>query len=102
MKVAFIGLVLNLLWVGGLSQDFYGFNDAQLVEVATYVCLGFWVVSLTGFLMMLSGKRKVGSILMIIGSIIFVPLGLVAIIGARKAHSKDATKELEERRKLAE
>lgn len=102
MKVAFIGLVLNLLWLGGLSQDYYGFNDAQLVEVATYICLGFWAVSLIGFIMMLAGKRKVGSILMIIGSIIFVPLGLVAIIGARRACNKDSMASLEERRKLAE
>ncbi|GEN22964.1 hypothetical protein HCU01_09130 [Halomonas cupida] len=97
MKVAFIGLVLNLLWTFGLSQDLYGFNNAQIVEVGTYLCIGFWSLSVVGFLMMLTGKRKVGSVLLIIGSIIFVPLGLVAILGARKATSKDTDASLEGR-----
>ncbi|ALM53973.1 hypothetical protein [Halomonas huangheensis] len=97
MKIVFVGLVLNLLWTFGLSQDFYGFNNAQAVEVGTYLCIGFWSLSVVGFLMMLSGKRKAGSVLVIIGSVIFVPLGLVAIIGARKATSKDRDASLEGR-----
>ena len=101
MKMAFFGLMINLLWLGGLSQDYYGFDNAQFVTVATYLCLGFWVVSLAGFMVMLSGKRKLGALLMVIGSMIFVPLGLVAIIGARKATNKDAMASLDERRKLA-
>lgn len=94
MKIAFIGLVLNLLWTFGLSQDLYGFN-AQIVEMGTYLGIGFWSLSVVGFLMMLSGKRKVGFVLLVIGSIIFFPLGLVAILGARMATSKGTETSLE-------
>ena len=43
-----------------------------------------WLGSLLGVLLVLGGRQKLGARLVFIGSVPFVPLGLIAVLAARK------------------
>jgi sugar phosphate permease len=41
-----------------------------------------WAFLIIGFIMQVAGKARTGALLITIGSLVFVPVGLVAIIGS--------------------
>ncbi|MFD1556720.1 hypothetical protein ACFSHT_14010 [Paraburkholderia silviterrae] len=41
-----------------------------------------WALIIIGFIMQIAGKTRIGALLISIGSLVFVPVGLVAIIGS--------------------
>ncbi|MDR2207352.1 MAG: hypothetical protein LBE22_00005 [Azoarcus sp.] len=61
----------------------------------------FWALSVVGLIIMAAGNRKVGGVLAIIGSILFVPLGLIAMFGVRSVMNSEQDESLDERRRLA-
>lgn len=75
-----LGVFLNAFIVIGLL--FQGASYRLSVSFFT-VALILWAVSVGGmFLIHFTDKAKLGSILIIVGAAIFVPLGLIAILGA--------------------
>jgi len=96
MTLAIVGVVLNLFGVIGLVANGMAEYMPMLFGI---ICL-FWVTSVIGIILHVSGMKKVGPTLVIIGSIVFIPLGLVAIFGAKKMKAKSEN-DLDERRKLA-
>ncbi|OHV10584.1 hypothetical protein [Kushneria phosphatilytica] len=86
MLTMIIGVVLNLLGILALWSSFTSsyYMDPALQDVF-YLALGLWGISVVGALLCLSPvTRRAGSTLVSIGSLIFFPLGLIAMIGARK------------------
>lgn len=79
---------INAIMVIGVALNFIGVLQVLLIELPLIFFLGFtclWIISVFGLMMSLSPKSKAGPILVIIGSILFFPLGLIAVIGARNS-----------------
>ncbi|TVU70184.1 hypothetical protein [Cobetia crustatorum] len=94
-----VGLALNLLFVLFFPQiaadrDMSG-DTAFVFQMSLFAS---WCISVFGAALLKVGKHKAGFILVAIGSLLFVPLGLVAMIGARKLKEKDQGSSLEARR----
>ena len=102
MKTVFLGLAITFLWWLGLINGLYMRPGEPVPDVLIYLTGASWLIALLGALMLWSGKHKPGFILVIIGSVCFVPLGLVTVYGARRANRKSDEASLEERRALAE
>ncbi|QEM81537.1 hypothetical protein [Halomonas binhaiensis] len=100
MKTTLVGLLLNLLFTLALMGGIFTDYDTDFASSFGTVLLGLWGLSVLGFVLAMAGSRKWGSILVIVGSIVFIPLGIVAMIGARKLREADANDDLEARRKL--
>jgi len=80
MTTAVVGVILNALGVLLLiALDPSGYDTPLLWWVA-----GSWLISLFGLWVMKSGNRRGGAIVVILGSLFFVPMGLIAIYGAAK------------------
>jgi len=80
-KKIIIGLALNALIVMSmLLQD----SDMNLKMIFVCIALIPWVVSLIGAYLISAGEKiKLGANLIFYGSIIFVPLGFITMLGAR-------------------
>ncbi len=74
------GVLLNLFIAVLASLSYY---EEMLFIVVLFAI--FAVVSLTGLFISAVSRSKAGPIIVIIGSICFIPIGLVAAFGARKA-----------------
>lgn len=75
------GLIIFLIPLQGASTN--------LTTIFVTVSLIMWVGSLAGMLLIrFTEKTKIGTILVIVGSVFFVPLGLIAIIGAVKVQDE--------------
>lgn len=67
----------------------------------TIICIISWIISLIGAIFMVAKKYKSGLILVGIGSFIFMPIGFIAVIGARKEKDKNQPEpNLDKRRQL--
>ncbi|MFL1895834.1 hypothetical protein ACJRPK_09030 [Aquimarina sp. 2-A2] len=53
-----------------------------------WMTLPFLIVNCIATIIILFGKPKTGSIIFLIGSIVFVPIGLIGVMGARKTLNK--------------
>ncbi|WP_109436914.1 hypothetical protein [Aquimarina sp. AU119] len=53
-----------------------------------WMTLPFLILNCIGIIIILLGKPKTGSTLFLIGSILFVPIGLIGVMGARKVLNK--------------
>lgn len=105
MGVLITGLALNLLAVFGVLSKI---NDGDLghgsvASVFSVIVIGSWVLGVAGAILIKlhPGQRKLGGILAIVGSVIFVPLGLVAIMGAKRAMTPSDDEQLATRRAAA-
>jgi hypothetical protein len=78
MPLMILGLVLNSLVTLSLF-----FND-DIGPVFAGVMLVFWAISMLGLILILAGEKGIGAILVFVGSIAYVPLGLIAVAGAKK------------------
>ncbi|MEQ5841240.1 hypothetical protein BWP39_12670 [Paraburkholderia acidicola] len=104
MWIVVIGLFANLLMSYAAYSDFADMAamglPPSITSILLYVLVFFWVLSLAGLILILTGKKKPGAIMVIVGSVIVIPVGLVAIIGARNV-IKSLGNDLDARRKLA-
>jgi hypothetical protein len=82
MKVVGVGLVLNLLASVGIFS--YLLHHVGIQQAAWFFAtfLVVWAFIIIGFIMQIAGKRKGGAALITIGSLVFIPIGLVAIVGS--------------------
>jgi hypothetical protein len=62
------------------------------------VCLGSVAISMVGAAMIAAGQKRSGAIAVIVGAITFVPLGLIAVVGARRVLDALTAQEFERRR----
>lgn len=94
-----VGLILNLMFVLFFPQIVADRDmSADTVFVFQMSLFASWCICVFGGVLLKVGKHKAGFILVAIGSLLFVPLGLVAMIGARKLKEKDQGSTLEARR----
>ena len=94
MGLALGGVIANwfgvlIIYMCSLEDQIYG----SILPIASISAL----ISTLGILFA-ENNKKIASILIIIGSIIFVPLGFIGIFGARKITELADEKTLEERR----
>lgn len=95
MPLLIIGLILNLLYC-----IFY--LPTLNIPILTIIGIGSVVVAIVGAVLTSSDStRKLGGILAIAGSVMFVPLGLVAMFGAKKVMRPSPDDALSARRKAA-
>jgi len=91
MRVVGTGLFLNLLASIGIFSyllHHVGIHSAAMF-FATFLVV--WAFLLIGFIMLLANRRTIGAVLITLGSLVFLPIGLVSIIGAiRVARRKTA------------
>jgi len=99
MKLAITGVCANFLGVVLIYLNLIERTSASFAMNAALIFLAFWALSVLGLVLMGIGSRKVGGILTIIGAFFFVPIGLIAIIGARSVISSG--QDMDERRRLA-
>lgn len=101
MWILIPGIVVNLIVSFGTLSNLMKPGSERMASILFLLMLGCWVLSVIGMLAALLGKRKLGGTLVITGSVIFVPIGLIAMIGARKVMNADLDGDLAARRKVA-
>lgn len=75
----------------------FGFS-AREFPILTAIMGSFFAVSVLGVVLVGAGARKPGAILSMVGSIVFIPAGVVAAVGARAVLDELAGEEFERRR----
>ncbi|MFC5431264.1 hypothetical protein ACFPTO_21035 [Paraburkholderia denitrificans] len=82
MWVVGAGLFLNMLASVGIFS--YLLHHVGVQQAAWFFAtfLVVWAFLIIGYIMLIAGKRKGGAVLITIGSLIFIPVGLVSIIGS--------------------
>ena len=91
MKVVGTGLFLNLLASIGIFSYLLHRVGIQPAAMFFATFLVVWALMIVGFIMTVAGRRTIGAVLISLGSLVFLPVGLVAIVGAiRVARSKPA------------
>lgn len=82
MKAVFLGIGITLLWALAFIQGAFSDPGESVSEVIIYSVVISWGVSLIGALTLWAGKPKAGVFMVTVGSIGFVPLGLIAFWAA--------------------
>jgi len=82
MKVVGAGMFLNLL--ASLAIFSYLLHHVGIQQAAWFFAtfLFTWSFLIVGFIMMVARKPKIGALLITLGSLVFIPVGLVAIVGS--------------------
>ncbi|SDD88546.1 hypothetical protein [Paraburkholderia lycopersici] len=82
MRVVGAGLFLNLLASVGIFS--YLLHHVGIQQAAWFFAtfLVVWAFIIIGFIMQVAGRVKMGAFLITLGSLVFIPVGLVAIIGS--------------------
>lgn len=78
-----IWLIIQLLIV-----LFTMYSQEKESLIIFWMTLPFLILNCIAILIILLGKPKTGSILFLIGSVLFIPIGLIGAIGARKILNK--------------
>ncbi|OCG32828.1 hypothetical protein A9G34_01650 [Gilliamella sp. Choc4-2] len=94
MELAIVGIIANWLAVFYINVSLK-YDEASQILLPLVII--FALVATIG-LIITTHNKKIGGILIIIGSILFVPLGLIGVLGGRKIISQENAKSLEERR----
>lgn len=76
-------IVLNAMATIGLSDRYPEMQGAVMGFLGCFVAL-----SIIGAVMISSGRREIGAMLVIIGCIVFLPLGLIGVYGAKKVRDQ--------------
>lgn len=102
MKTMITGLGLTLLWLAGLYNGVFSEPGEEIPAALIYACFAAWGISALGAMLMLAGIKKAGFILVAIGSILFIPLGLVTLFGAKRLKQGEELDALQQRRELTQ
>jgi hypothetical protein len=87
--LVFLGIAANAF------ASFSIFEQWPMLGLFSFACIG---VAVLGGLLAATGSTRLGAWMVIAGSVIFVPLGLVAIFGARKLIDQENDADFEARR----
>lgn len=101
MKLAIIGLLINFIitvvfYISGQDPNYYEGLDSY--NIFSYFAISFWLISVLGLFFVFKKLEKIGAYLIIIGSIYFIPLGLLSVYGALKILRNLQERNLEEAR----
>ncbi|MCX8659912.1 hypothetical protein J3T98_02945 [Gilliamella sp. B2772] len=96
MGLAIGGVIAN--WFGVLIVYSNSLEDSSYRIILPYVIISA-LISTLGILFARYNQKLAGT-LIIIGSILFIPLGLIGILGGRKIINQTNEKTLEQRRNL--
>lgn len=96
MGLAISGVIAN--WFGVLIIYMNSLYDSNYEIMLPIVIISSLISTIGMFFAGLN--KKLAGILIIIGSILFIPLGLIGIFGGRKIMSLDNKNTLEKRRNL--
>lgn len=99
MGLAIGGVIAN--WFAIMIIFVNGLQDRAYQSLLPFAII-FAVISLVGLIIAISGNNKVGGVLIIIGSILFVPLGLIGVFGGKKVMNLSTDTDLDSRRKKIE
>jgi hypothetical protein len=99
MGLAIAGILVNLLgaMVVGVQAEEIGGSAGETI---TLIAWSFSGLSVLGLVLAAAGMKKAGGIMIIVGSILFVPIGLIGVFGGKKIIG--GTDDIEARRRLAE
>ncbi|MWN30949.1 hypothetical protein GQ597_03510 [Gilliamella sp. Pra-s65] len=94
------------LAIGGIIANWFAvlifyLNSSLNRDEASQIVLPFAIIFAliaTLGLIVATNNKKIGGILIIIGSIFFIPLGLIGVFGGKKVVSQENAKSLDERR----
>ncbi|MFB9053886.1 hypothetical protein ACFFVB_12440 [Formosa undariae] len=76
-RLTILGIIINTL----ITAFIYFTEDYKGLDIIMIIAL---VICYIGFIVMQFNQAKIGSIIFCIGSAVFIPIGLVGIIGVRK------------------
>ena len=76
--LAIAGVIVNCIMVLVVTQQ------GDLPSIFIVIMGGFAALSVVGAALAASDKKKPGAIMIIVGSIAFVPIGLIGAFGAKK------------------
>lgn len=96
MELAIGGIIVN--WLGVLIVYLNSLNHTTY-QIFLPLAIISALISTLGILFAKNNQKLAGT-LIIIGSILFIPLGLIGIFGGRKIISHNNEETLEQRRKL--
>lgn len=96
MELAIGGVIVN--WLGVLIVYLNSLNNPTY-QIFLPLAIISALISTLGILFAKNNQKLAGT-LIIIGSILFIPLGLIGIFGGRKIISHNNEETLEQRRKL--
>ncbi|MCG5078340.1 hypothetical protein [Paraburkholderia tagetis] len=91
MWVVGVGLILNLVASVGVFSYLLHHVGIQPAAMFFAIFLVVWAFIIIGFIMQVAGKVRTGALLISIGSLVFVPVGLVAIIGSIRVARRQKT-----------
>ncbi len=80
-KAMIIGVIINVVLA---AATFAGLSGERFSGTFKLIMLFFLSISFVGLIISAFFKRKTGPYLVIVGSIVFFPIGIVAMLGARK------------------
>jgi hypothetical protein len=93
---------LNGYLVGGLVANAVVSSVVALghpdMPVLPYIFLPILALGLLGLLLIASGSRRIGARIFLVASVVFVPLGMIGIAGARRVLDQLEQESLELRR----
>ncbi|MBW1295726.1 hypothetical protein [Aquimarina litoralis] len=77
---------LMIIWLAIQMLTIYltFFSQSQDSVIIFWITFPFFILNCIGIAIILTGKPKTGSILFLIGSVVFMPIGLIGAMGARK------------------
>ncbi|OCG21795.1 hypothetical protein [Gilliamella sp. App4-10] len=96
-----MGLAIGGIIANWLAVLIFYLNTSLNYDEASRTLLPFAIISVlvaTIGLIIATNNKKIGGVLIIIGSIFFVPLGLIGVFGGRKIMSRENARSLDERR----
>jgi hypothetical protein len=82
MKLVGVGMILNVLASLGIFSYLLHHVGVQQAAWFFATILVAWAFLIIGFIMQIAGRRKGGAALITLGSLVFIPAGLVAIVGS--------------------
>jgi len=96
------GVIANIIATLFFLSNQASEGDDSIVGIAAVILGTLIAVSVLGLIIAGAGKKKLGGTLVIIGSIAFVPLGLIGVFGGRKIIQSNAgAHDLDMRRHMA-
>jgi len=78
-----VSIIINIMATIGLGDQY-----PEYQEMVLGVCGFFVALSIVGAVMISSGSRDTGAILVTIGCFVFVPIGLIGVYGAKKVRDQ--------------
>lgn len=92
---------MALIVVGILVETIVSLVARDDYPIVSLIGFAGVAVGVLGALLIVAGQRRFGAIAVIVSSVLFVPLGFVAMLGARMVMDSDNERAFDQRRRQA-